>query len=330
MRSAMRHPDNPGAGAARRRKLGLTGREKTSVVMKEFYAGKLRSRSGELVTDVQQAKAIAMSEGRAAEDRERYYRSGRPSSRKPSGRVPRNPRRTTMTDESKVEALVLFADNTGELYDEKKRIIAKAAAWMAAGKYDASRAPKLWIAWIDRAAKMYGREFPDEPHNFSRAERLAAARQVADHEAGRIKRGEHGATPMAHAKTHKSKARRPRRAAPHQKAYKPKAHHSPVTHSTAHLPGPKAHAVRKPKRRHPKRFKTVSDTHKVPVAPSAATAVKALHGAIDQLEKVETELLTVRQALRIVRPAKPKKRHHPKAKAKAKPTVKPYQSRRRF
>ena len=221
-----------------------------------------------------------------------------------------------MTDESKVEALVLFADNTGELYDEKKRIIAKAAAWMAEGRYDSARAPQLWLAWIDRAAKMYGREFPDEPHDFSRAERLAAARQVADHEAGRIKRGEHGATPMAHAKTRqKSKARRPRRAAaPHEQGYKPKGRRSTAGHSTAHLPNPKAHSVHKLKRRHPKRFKTISDTHKVPVAPSAATAVKALHGAIDQLEKVETELLTVRQALRIVRPTKPKKRPH-----KAKP-----------
>lgn len=234
-----------------------------------------------------------------------------------------------MVDESKVEALVLFADNTGELYDEKKRIIAKAAAWMAEGRYDPARAPNLWIAWIDRAAKMYGREFPDEPHNFSRAERLAAARQVADHEAGRVRRGEHGATPM---KTHKSKAHRSPAAAPHQRAYKPKAHHSPAGHSTAHLPGPTAHSVHKPKRRHPKRFATVSDTHRVPVAPSAETAVKALHGAIDQLEKVETQLLTVRQALRIVRHPKPKKRVHHKGKVKtrAKAPVKPYQSRRRF
>lgn len=64
---AMRHPDDPGAGAAQRRALGLTGREKAAVVMREFHHGTLRSRSGEVVTDEQQAKAIAMSEGRKAE-----------------------------------------------------------------------------------------------------------------------------------------------------------------------------------------------------------------------------------------------------------------------
>lgn len=213
--------------------------------------------------------------------------------------------RFTQIDEQKVDALVLFADNTGELYDHKKRILAKVHEWQAAGKYDADRAPMIWLPWIDAAAKMYAREFPDEPHDFSRAERLAAARQVAEHEAGRVQRGEHGAH-MAHAKTRKkSKARHPRRAAaPHQKAYKPGAHHS-----TAHLPGPKARKApkaRKLGRRKAKRYTTVSDTHRVPVAPSAATAVKNLHMAIDGLEKLETELLTVRQALKHVRPAKVK------------------------
>ncbi len=70
MKAAMRHPDRPGAGAARRKKLGLFGREKASVVMREFARGTLRSGSGHVVTDPQQAKAIAMSEGRAAESRD--------------------------------------------------------------------------------------------------------------------------------------------------------------------------------------------------------------------------------------------------------------------
>ena len=37
-------------------------RDKFAMVMREFYAGKLRSSSGELVTDPDQAKAIAASE----------------------------------------------------------------------------------------------------------------------------------------------------------------------------------------------------------------------------------------------------------------------------
>ena len=67
MARAMRHPDVPGAGAAKRKKLDLTGREKAATVMKEFYHGKLRRKCGELVSDPQVAKAIAMSEGRKAE-----------------------------------------------------------------------------------------------------------------------------------------------------------------------------------------------------------------------------------------------------------------------
>ena len=46
-----------------------TGTKQASKVMELFHEGKLRSSSGEIVTDIQQAKAIAMSEGRAAEDR---------------------------------------------------------------------------------------------------------------------------------------------------------------------------------------------------------------------------------------------------------------------
>ncbi len=50
-------------------KKGGIGAKQAAKVMKTFYAGKLRSKSGKLVTDVNQAQAIAMSEGRAAEKR---------------------------------------------------------------------------------------------------------------------------------------------------------------------------------------------------------------------------------------------------------------------
>jgi hypothetical protein len=48
-------------------KVGPKGQRKVSRVMSEFYEGELRSSSGRKVTDPQQAKAIAMSEGRRAE-----------------------------------------------------------------------------------------------------------------------------------------------------------------------------------------------------------------------------------------------------------------------
>lgn len=48
------------------RKVSGIGQKQAGRVMKEFYGGKLRSKSGEKVTSPEQAKAIAMSEGRAA------------------------------------------------------------------------------------------------------------------------------------------------------------------------------------------------------------------------------------------------------------------------
>lgn len=53
----------------RKLETGGIGSKQAARVMREFYAGKLRSKSGKPVTDIEQAKAICMSEGRAAEER---------------------------------------------------------------------------------------------------------------------------------------------------------------------------------------------------------------------------------------------------------------------
>ena len=45
------------------------GKRMVSKVMRAFHEGDLKSSSGENVTNPEQAKAIAMSEGRAAEER---------------------------------------------------------------------------------------------------------------------------------------------------------------------------------------------------------------------------------------------------------------------
>mgnify|MGYP001579136925 CR=1 FL=1 len=50
-------------------KLSPKGETQASVVMREFYAGKLRDRGGNPITDPERAKAVAMSEGRTAESR---------------------------------------------------------------------------------------------------------------------------------------------------------------------------------------------------------------------------------------------------------------------
>lgn len=54
------HPDKPGAGAKKRKK--LKGFDKVRAVMGEYKRGTLRSGSGDKVTNPAQAKAIAMSE----------------------------------------------------------------------------------------------------------------------------------------------------------------------------------------------------------------------------------------------------------------------------
>lgn len=58
---ATKHPNKLGAGASERKKLKKPG-DKVAAVMKEFKNGTLHSGSGEIVTDVKQAKAIAISE----------------------------------------------------------------------------------------------------------------------------------------------------------------------------------------------------------------------------------------------------------------------------
>jgi len=51
--------------------------EQAGIVMKTFAAGRLRSSSGETVTDPKQAKAIAMSEAEAVKERGRERRTWR-------------------------------------------------------------------------------------------------------------------------------------------------------------------------------------------------------------------------------------------------------------
>lgn len=207
MRQAMRHPDVPGAGAAKRRKLGLKGREKSAVVMKEFYHGTLRSRSGAPVTDVQQAKAIAMSEGRAAE--------GLKLSRKTKEHW-HNPTSSKPIDEHAVTELRLYAENESAIYPQHQAIIASIKRKMRAGKYDPHKAPKAWLYWVDAAAKRYVREFGgDLKITFPKVVRMAVADEVARDEAERIRTGDYGEDwkPVAKA------AKRPTKT----------GHHSPYT-----------------------------------------------------------------------------------------------------
>lgn len=64
IKKALKHPDKPGAGARKRKK--LPAKDKVEVVMKEFKRGTLRSGSGAKVTNPKQAIAIGISEARKA------------------------------------------------------------------------------------------------------------------------------------------------------------------------------------------------------------------------------------------------------------------------
>lgn len=60
MKEAMKHSNKLGAGAKKRKH--LKGKEKVSVVMKEYKRGTLHSGSGKIVRSKDQAIAIGLSE----------------------------------------------------------------------------------------------------------------------------------------------------------------------------------------------------------------------------------------------------------------------------
>jgi|TARA_R100000656_G_scaffold24832_2_gene21807 hypothetical protein len=68
--NAMKHKDVPGAGAKKRRKLKPSDR--STAVMKEYKRGTLRSgKSGKVVTNKKQARAIAISESGKRKNKKR-------------------------------------------------------------------------------------------------------------------------------------------------------------------------------------------------------------------------------------------------------------------
>ena len=94
-----------------------------------------------------------------------------------------------MTSED-ADELDLYAMNTGELYPQRKAIVAAMRKRIEAGKYSAALGWKLWLPWFDKAARGYAREI-DANVRFSRAERVKAAKERAKEEYDRIMLGEH-------------------------------------------------------------------------------------------------------------------------------------------
>lgn len=118
-------------------------------------------------------------------------RPRRKSARKPRARY------APPVDQHAKRELELYLENTGALYIPKMNVVASVAKKMRAGKYKASLAPKLWLYWVDRGARLYCKEFcarGDKVSSvFSAALRRELAGEIAAHEAGRIRRGEYGA-----------------------------------------------------------------------------------------------------------------------------------------
>lgn len=88
------------------------------------------------------------------------------------------------------EELELFAQNTGELYPAKKEILSRIRKLQIAGHFDPTASWKMWLPWLQEAAKLYGKEWPQH-EGFTKAQIELAAKSVAEYEGIRLARGEH-------------------------------------------------------------------------------------------------------------------------------------------
>jgi len=85
--------------------------------------------------------------------------------------------------------LFLYADNTGELYPQKKAILANLLRKILKGKYDSALTPKAFSYLMDAAAKRYVREMG--PTTFTASTRRLAAKMMAEQEEYALKHGEY-------------------------------------------------------------------------------------------------------------------------------------------
>lgn len=92
------------------------------------------------------------------------------------------------------DELILFAENDEPLYRRKMNaFLPNVRRKIEQGKYDPALAPKLWLYWINEAAKKYEREFPGT--KFSLASRQMAASEIAKRELQMLMAGEYGPPP---------------------------------------------------------------------------------------------------------------------------------------
>ena len=88
-------------------------------------------------------------------------------------------------DHDAARELELYAYNTSGIYRQYLSIRDNVARRIKAGTYDAEKAPRLWLYWIDNAARNYCREFGGEMRtSFPKATRQYVAERVAISEWG--------------------------------------------------------------------------------------------------------------------------------------------------
>lgn len=92
-------------------------------------------------------------------------------------------RASQVVDKVAANELDLYAENEFSLYAQKKAILANIRAHRAKGTFDPRLAPRLWMYWVDAAAKKYVREFGAPGSRidsmFNRATRVRLAEELA-------------------------------------------------------------------------------------------------------------------------------------------------------
>lgn len=94
--------------------------------------------------------------------------------------------------EAEAHELELYAENTGELYPQKQQIIKNLQRKMDKGTYDPNLAWRLWLYWVDEAAKRYAQENGGVWHQmFPKAIRTQVAKSISTDQEQMIRNGEY-------------------------------------------------------------------------------------------------------------------------------------------
>lgn len=85
--------------------------------------------------------------------------NGRSTSKRPMKRRPEPAVEDDPDDANSAHNLELYAMNTGELYGTRKDTTRMLLRKLKAGTYDRKEAVRHWVSWLNKAGRMYGREF---------------------------------------------------------------------------------------------------------------------------------------------------------------------------